>query len=87
MRLFAGLSATDYQDILRAVGLHIDEMGLRSIRIVEVEEGLVIQGLTSRDGDSSASYETLVLSDDDLREILLAAYRRRRTGPPSPAPE
>lgn len=86
MRLFSGLSATDYQDILRAVGLHIDEMGLRSIRIVEVEDGLVIQGLSSRDPDRPASFETLMLSDDDLREILLAAYKRRRTGPPAAPP-
>lgn len=87
MRLFAGLSATDYQDILRAVGLHIDEMGLRSIRIVEVEDGLVVQGLTTRDVDRPASFETLMLTDDDLREILLAAYRRRRAVPTAPPSE
>lgn len=87
MRLFAGLNATDYQDILRAVGLHIDEMGLRSIRIVEVEDGLVIQGIASRDSGRPASFETLKLTDDDLREILLAAYKRRRAGSPAASPE
>lgn len=87
MRLFAGLSTTDYQDILRAVGLYIDEMGFRSIRVLEVDDGIVIQGLPTRETDrSSTSYETLLLTDDDLREILVQAYKRRQTGARPSAP-
>jgi len=86
MRLFAGMSSTDYQDILRAVGLHIDEMGFRSVRIIEIEDGLVIQGLPSKESSSSdVAFETLLLTDNDLRQILVRAYRRRKTDPRSPA--
>jgi len=78
VKLFAGLSTTDYQDILRAVGLYVDEMGFHAIRILEVDDGIVIQGLPSRDADRpGTTFETLLLTDDDLREILVQAYQRR----------
>ena len=88
MKLFAGLSTTDYQDILRAVGLYVDEMGFRAIRILEVDDGIVIQGMPSRDSDRpAASFETLLLTDDDLREILVQAYKRREQDKRQAAPE
>ncbi|HEY8447870.1 MAG TPA: hypothetical protein VIL01_12260 [Thermomicrobiales bacterium] len=73
MNLFAGLSQTDYQDLLRAVGALIDERGWRDIRIWEIEGGLAVQGRPGAD----TGYETLLLSDDDLRALLEEAYRRR----------
>ena len=33
MKLFAGLSRTDYQDLFRAIGAMLDEEGLRDVRL------------------------------------------------------
>jgi hypothetical protein len=76
MRIFAGLAKTDYQDILRAVGLLLDQQRLRDIRIWEHEEGIIVQG--RKQGDESARYESILLSDEDLQALLADAYRRRQ---------
>lgn len=75
MKLFAGLATTDYQDILRAVGLLVDQQRLRDIRVWEHEDGIILQG-RSQD-DESGRYETILLSDEDLKLLLEDAYRRR----------
>jgi hypothetical protein len=79
MKLFNGLPATDYQDILRAVGALLDEHRLRDVRIWEHEDGIILQG--RRLNDESAHYESILLSDDDLRGLLEEAYLRRNRGP------
>ena len=42
MKLFDGISRTDYQDLFRAIGLMLDQRNLRDVRIWEHAEGLVI---------------------------------------------
>jgi len=87
MHLFDGLAGTDYQDILRAVGQVIDGKGLRHIRIMEVEEGLLVQGLPAPDSMGVLpEMETIVMPHADLQRILHAAYRRRRRDAEPPAP-
>ncbi|MER3485820.1 MAG: hypothetical protein C4345_07530, partial [Chloroflexota bacterium] len=76
MKLFEGLSRTDYQDVLRAIGALLDERQLRDIRIWEHERGIIIQGRPVQ-GAISNTYETILLTDDDLQEILRLAYQRR----------
>jgi hypothetical protein len=76
MNLFAGLSATDYQDILRAVGALIDAHGLRDVRLWEHDDGLVLQA-RGQDSVEGAPYQTFLLTDDDLRDLLHDAYERR----------
>jgi len=82
MRLFNGLENTDYQDTLRAVGRFCDANGWRNLRIVECDEGLILQytvGATSRD------FATYLLSDEDLKAMLRESYtHRRRTAPLRP---
>ena len=73
MKLFAGLSRTDYQDVFRAIGAMLDERELRDVRIWEHADGLVVQGHKAREGE----FETIVYSDDDLRQLLEESYERR----------
>jgi hypothetical protein len=75
MKLFSGLATTDYQDILRAIGLLLDQQGLRDVRIWEHEDGIIVQG--RQRGDESAHYESILLSDGDLKALLEDAYRLR----------
>ena len=76
MKLFSGLERTDYQDVLRAVGAMLDEQSYHDIRLWEHEEGLIVQGRPEVDG-TIGRYQTYLLSDDDLRELLDKAYSRR----------
>jgi hypothetical protein len=80
MKLFAGLSSTDYQDVLRAIGAFLDENGLRDIRLWEHEDGLILQA-RGRD-DSESPYQTYLLTDEDLYDLLHKAYERRKMPAP-----
>jgi hypothetical protein len=93
MRLFNGLDNTDYQDTLRAVGRFCDTNGWRNLRIVECDEGLILQYTLSA---SSREFATYLLSDEDLKTMLRDAYAHRRkmaslkptaTTPSNDAPE
>lgn len=84
MKLFRGLSRTDYQDVLRALGLFIDERGYTDVRILEIDEGLVLQGrVADRREIGKASYDTLLITDDDIKEMVRDAARRRGQKPPA----
>lgn len=73
MKLFAGLSRTDYQDLFRAIGAMLDEEGLRDVRIWEHGDGMVVQGRRTSEGE----YESILLSDESLKSLLAAVYERR----------
>ena len=73
MKLFNGISRTDYQDLFRAIGLMLDDKGLRDIRIWEHADGLIVQGC--RAGEST--FESTLLTDEDLSELLVESYGRR----------
>jgi hypothetical protein len=83
MRLFNGLDNTDYQDTLRAVGRFCDANGWRNLRIVECDEGMILQYTV---GANSREFATYLLSDEDLKSMLRESYtHRRRTAPLRPA--
>ncbi len=83
MRLFNGLDNTDYQDTLRAVGRFCDTNGWRNLRIIECEEGMILQYTV---GASSREFSTYLLSDEDLKAMLRESYtHRRRTAPLRPS--
>ena len=84
MRLFRGMGKSDYQDVLRAIGLFIDEHGYTDVRIVEIEDGLVIQGrVADRRELGASSYDTFLITDEDLKEMVRTAALRRGQKPPS----
>ena len=78
MKLFRGMDKTDYQDILRAVGLMLDERGYRNFRLVEHDEGVIVQAMPTVDGRLATHYETFLLGDDKLMELLNRSYQRRK---------
>lgn len=84
MRLFRGLKRTEYQDVLRALGSYIDERGYKDVRIMEVEDGLILQGRVAERNDlGNMSYETVLITDDDIRDMVREAFRRRGQKPPT----
>lgn len=84
MKLFSGMSRTDYQDVLRAIGRFIDERGYSDVRIVEIGDGLVIQGrVAERRELGAAGYDTFLITDEDLKELVRDAFERRGQEPPA----
>jgi hypothetical protein len=77
MKIFAGLSRTDYQDLFRAIGAVVDAQGLRNVRLWEHEDGVVLQGQTAGSQTGDGRYLTTLLTDADLEAMLADAYDRR----------
>jgi hypothetical protein len=77
MKLFAGLSRTDYQDLFRVIGAAVDAQGLRNVRLWEHEDGIVLQGQTAGSQTGDGRFLTTLLTDADLEEFLADAYERR----------
>lgn len=79
MKIFAGLSRTDYEDVFRAVGALIDERGWSNVSLMEVDEGLVVQVMVKADQrEMKPRLETYLLTDTDLERVLREAVMRRR---------
>lgn len=84
MKLFTGLSRSDYQDVLRALGWFIDEHGYSDVRIVETEDGIVLQGrVVGRRELGESGFDTYLITDDDLKTMVRDAFFRRGQKPPA----
>lgn len=84
MRIFRGLKRSDYQDVLRALGHFIDEHGFSDVRIIETEDGLVLQGrVAERHEIGVSSYDTYLITDDDIKIMVRDAFLRRGQKPPA----
>ena len=85
MKLFAGLSRTDYEDVLGAVGALVDERGWSDISLMEVDEGLIVQVLVKPSLRQARPHlETYLLTDADLERVQQDALRLRRKKAPPP---
>src|SRR5918998_104330 len=77
MRLFAGLSRTDYEEVFRAIGALLDERGWTNVALMEVEEGLVLQGMPKTTYQETPSLEVYLLTDSDVEAVMRDALARR----------
>jgi hypothetical protein len=79
MRLFVGLSRTDYEEVLRAVGALIDERCWTNVTLLEVDEGIIVQATDKQDQrEAKPRLETYLLTDSDLERVMREATLRRR---------
>jgi len=86
MKLFIGLDRSDYQDVLRALGLYIDDHRYTNVRIFETEDGIVLQGVPlHEDGTHAQTHESYLFTEEDIRVLLQAAYDRRHPEQTPPA--
>ena len=83
MKLFRGMKRSDYQDVLRALGYFIDDHGYTDVRIIETEDGLVLQGrVAERHEIGDSSYDTFLITDEDVKVMVRDAFMRRGQKPP-----
>ena len=84
MKLFRGMKRSDYQDVLRALGYFIDDHGYTDVRIIETDDGLVLQGrVAERREIGESSYDTFLITDDDVKVMVRDAFMRRGQKPPA----
>jgi hypothetical protein len=84
MKLFRGMKRSDYQDVLRALGYFIDDHGYTDVRIIETDDGLVLQGrVAERHEIGESSYDTFLITDDDVKVMVRDAFMRRGQKPPA----
>ncbi|HJZ47155.1 MAG TPA: hypothetical protein VKE41_08315 [Roseiflexaceae bacterium] len=83
MKLFRGMKRSDYQDVLRALGYFIDDHGYSDVRIIETEDGVVLQGrVADRREIGDSSYDTFLITDEDVKVMVRDAFLRRGQKPP-----
>jgi hypothetical protein len=84
MKLFRGMKRSDYQDVLRALGYFIDDRGYTDVRIVETDDGVVLQGrVAERREIGDASFDTFLITDEDVKVMVRDAFLRRGQKPPA----
>ncbi len=77
-KLFEGMAKTDYQDVLRTIGHYVDEHGFTGIRLIETEDGLILQGkIGTGELRGEKKTETYLLTVQDIRDLMREAYTRR----------
>ena len=93
MRIYEGSPRQDWEEVLRSVGAHRDDRGMRALVFLESDTGLIVQGTHISTGQGSAWDEsmgkavrdTLVLDDDQIGTFMDDAMALRGASPdPSP---
>ena len=94
MRICEGSPRQDWEEVLRSVGAHMDDRGMRSLVFLESDTGLIVQGTSVSTGAGSswnesmgkAERNTLMLDDDQVGGFMDDALARRG-GAPDPNPK
>jgi len=93
MRIYEGSPRQDWEEVLRSVGAHLDDRGMRGIVFLESNAGFILQGTSvsgtpgSTWGESmgQARQETVQLQEDDVGQFMDEALARRGEEPdPTP---
>ncbi len=71
-----GEATLRYSEILRLVGQYTERADLSEIRIIETDEGLVLQGLVNH-GVRTGEQDTYQLTPEDLSALLDDAHAQR----------
>jgi hypothetical protein len=77
-RLRLGNQFLRYSEILRVVGQYIERADLGDIRILETDEGLILQGLVMQ-GERAGERDTYQLTPEDILVMFNDAQAMRAT--------
>jgi hypothetical protein len=64
-----GSSYMRYSEILRVIGQYIERANLNEVRILETDEGLVLQGVVMQ-GEHAGERDTYQLSPEDIAALF-----------------
>lgn len=90
MRIYDGSPRQDFGEVFRAIGAHLDSIGMREILILETDDGFLIQGMAVHqasgqwaDTTAQLAKETLLIGDEEIARLMDEAIARRGTAPDS----
>jgi hypothetical protein len=84
LRVYQGTPRRAYADVLRAIGAVLDRTVMRSVLLIEVEDGFIAQGQASprtdrRTASGSITRVELRFTDADIAREMQVAVDRRKT--------
>ncbi len=65
-----------YSEIFRLIGAYVDRAHLSEVRVLETEDGIVLQGLQST-GEHTGERATYQLTAEDIEDLLDEAIGKR----------
>lgn len=71
-----GEAPLTYSEVLRVIGAYIDRAGLSDVRVLETDEGMVLQGRQMQ-GEMAGQSETYQLTKEDIETLLADAKAQR----------
>ena len=71
-----GEHVVSYSEILRVIGQYVERAHLTEVRVLETDEGLILQGLVTQ-GERAGERDTYQLTTDDLRALIEDAQAMR----------
>ncbi len=71
-----GQAALTYSEILRVIGAYIDHAKLSDVRVLETDEGMILQG-RQVEGEEAGRTETYQLTKEDIETLLADAKAKR----------
>ena len=87
MRIYDGSPRQDFEEVFRSIGVHLDDLGMREILLLETDDGFIVQGLviqgagTWSEAMAQVVKQTLVLHDEEISTFMDEALARRGAGP------
>lgn len=75
-RTLRGEITLPYSEIMRVIGAFIDRSNLSEVRVVETEEGLILQGLVMA-GERAGERDTYQLTTQEVWDLLRDARAHR----------
>jgi hypothetical protein len=85
MRIYDGSPRQDFEEVLRSIGAHLDQGGMKDVLVLEVPDGFVVQALAHH-GAAAGTWsetiglvekETMTFSDEDIARFMDEAVARR----------
>ncbi len=88
MRIYDGGPRQDFEEVLRSIGGYLDTRGMRDILILEIPDGLVVQGLSIVGNSTSVWSETMgtivkqtnTYTEHDVTRFMEAGVAHRGSG-------
>ncbi len=67
-----------YSEMLRVIGSYIDRSNMADVRILETDEGMIVQGRITQ-GTRAGESDTYQLTPEDIESLLRDARAQRGT--------
>ncbi len=67
-----------YSEILRVIGIYVDRAHMNDVRVLEVDDGMIVQGRVVQ-GLRAGEIDTYQLSPEDIEELLRDTRAQRGT--------